>query len=257
MAFLTASLRTTGGTRARLKIANRPIPQMRSAPSLITPLLLAILAAGACSDQGPSTLTIRQDPTASGDGQSQLVDAYLQNPIRVIVTEDGTPKPGVEVVWETTGQGATVGQSTITDQNGMTQTFWKMPNTAGPQEATATVANADGSPVTFVATALPGPASRIFIEAGDGQTQTTSVAFSEALAVRVTDRLSNPVAQAPVQWELTSGSVVLDRSMTSSGTDGIAEVPITAGPIAGSATVTASLVGGSPSVVFHLTVEMP
>jgi hypothetical protein len=230
---------------------------MRSPAPSNTLLFLTCLVAGACSDQSPTTLSVRLDPSASGNGQTQLVDAYLQNPIRVIVTEDGTPKSGVEVVWETTGQGATVGQSSLSGQDGTAQTFWKMPNTAGPQGATATVAGADGSPVTFVATALPGPASRIFIEAGDGQTQTTSVAFSEALAVRVTDRLSNSVAQAPVQWELTSGSVIVDRSVTNSGTDGIAEVPLTAGPIAGAATVTASLVGGSPSVVFHLTVEAP
>jgi Big-like domain-containing protein len=230
---------------------------MRFATSRILPLLLAALAGGACSDQSPKMLMVGKAPSASGDGQTQLVDAYLQNPIRVIVTEDGTPKPGVEVVWETTGQGATVGQSTITDQDGITQTFWKMPNTAGSQEATATVAGADGSPVTFVATALPGPASRIFIEAGDGQTQTAGGAFPEALSVRVTDRLSNRVAQAPVQWELTSGSLILDRSISNSGTDGVAEVQLTAGPIAGAATVTASFVGGSASVVFHLTVEAP
>ncbi|HSE68724.1 MAG TPA: Ig-like domain-containing protein [Gemmatimonadales bacterium] len=218
---------------------------------------MACLAAGACSDQGPLTLTIREAPSASGDGQTQLVDAYLQNPIRVIVTEDGAPKSGVEVVWETTGQGATVGQSSLTGQDGTAQTFWKMPNAAGPQEATATVAGANGSPVTFTATALPGPASRIFPESGDGQTQKSGLVFSEVLAVRVTDRLSNPVAQAPVRWELTAGSVIIATTITNSGTDGIAEVGITAGPIAGPATVSASLIGGSPSVVFHVTVEAP
>ncbi|HSE47439.1 MAG TPA: Ig-like domain-containing protein [Gemmatimonadales bacterium] len=230
---------------------------MRSATSPINLLLSACLVVGACSDQGPTTLMVRQAPSASGDGQTQLVDAYLQNPIRVLVTEDGAPKPGVEVVWETSGQGATVGQSTITGQDGMTQTFWKMPNTAGPQEATATVAGADGSPVTFTATAIPGPASRIFLESGDGQTQKSGLVFSEVLAVRVTDRLSNSVAQAPVRWELTTGSVIIATTITNSGTDGIAEVGITAGPIAGAATVSASLIGGSPSVVFHVTVEAP
>ena len=230
---------------------------MRPAAPSNSLLLLTCLVAGGCSDQSPRTLAVRLDPSASGNGQAQLVDAYLQNPIRVIVTEDGTPKSGVVVVWETTGQGATVGQSSLSGQDGTAQTFWKMPNTAGSQEATATVADADGSPVTFVATALPGPAHRLVIEAGDGQTQTASVVFSEALAVRVTDRLSNPVAQAPVQWELTSGSVILDRSVTNSGADGIAEVELTAGPIAGAATVTAALAGGTPSVVFHVTVVAP
>jgi len=50
---------------------------MRSATSSINLLLLACLVAGACSDQSPATLMVRQAPTASGDGQTQLVDAYL------------------------------------------------------------------------------------------------------------------------------------------------------------------------------------
>ena len=230
---------------------------MRSATSPINLLLLTSLVAGACSDQSPATLMVRQAPTASGDGQTQLVDAYLHDPIRVVVTEEGTPKAGVLVVWETSGQGATVGESILSDQDGMAQTFWKMPNTAGPQQATATVLGAAGSPVTFVATALAGPPSRILIEAGDGQSQTSDLVFTEALAVRVTDRLSNPVDQVPVQWQVTAGSVILGAAVTSTGTDGIAEVELTAGPFDGDATVTAALASGSPSVVFHLTVAPP
>ena len=230
---------------------------MRSATSPINLLLLTSLVAGACSDQSPATLMVRQAPTASGDGQTQLVDAYLHDPIRVVVTEEGTPKAGVLVVWETSGQGATVGESILSDQDGMAQTFWKMPNTAGPQQATATVLDAAGSPVTFVATALAGPPSRILIEAGDGQSQTSDLVFTEALAVRVTDRLSNRLAQVPVQWQVTAGSVIIDAAVSSTAGDGIAEVELTAGPIEGAATVTAALAGGSPSVVFHLTVVPP
>ena len=230
---------------------------MRSATSSIILLLLTCLVAGGCSDQSPATLMVRQAPSASGDGQTQLVDAYLHDPIRVVVTEEGTPKAGVSVQWETSGQGATVGQSTISGQDGMAQTFWKMPNTAGHQQATATVLGAAGSPVTFVATALPGPPSRILIEAGDGQSQTSDLVFTEALAVRVTDRLSNRLAQVPVQWQVTTGSVILDAAVTNSGTDGIAEVGLRAGLVGGAATVTAALASGSPSVVFHVTVEPP
>ena len=79
--------------------------------------------------------------------------------------------------------------------------------------------------------------------------------FTEALAVRVTDRLSNRLAQVPVQWQVTTGSVILDAAVTNSGTDGIAEVRLRAGLVAVAATVTAALAGGSPSVVFHVTVE--
>jgi hypothetical protein len=200
---------------------------------------------------------VRQAQSATGDGQTQLVDTYLHEPIRVVITEEGNPKAGVLVVWETTGLGATVGQSTLSGQDGIAQTFWKLPNTAGPQVATATVAGATGSPVTFTATALPGPPSRILIEAGDGQNQASGMVFSEALAVRVTDRLSNPVEQVPVQWHVTAGSVILGAALTSTDTEGIAEVGLTAGQFDGPATITAALTGGSPSVVFHVTVLPP
>ena len=230
---------------------------MRSATSSINPLLLTSLVFGACADQSPTTLMVRQADSANGDGQTQLVDTYLHDPIRVVVTEEGTPKAGVLVVWETSGQGATVGQSTLTGQDGMAQTFWKLPNTAGPQLATATVSGAAGSPVTYVATALPGPPSRILIEAGDGQSQTPNWVFTQALAVRVTDRLSNRLAQVPVQWQVTMGSLILGAAVTNSGADGIAEVDLTAGPVDGAATVSAALASGSPSVVFHLTVAPP
>jgi hypothetical protein len=230
---------------------------MRSATSSINLLLFTCLVAGACADQSPTTPMVRQADSANGNGQTQLVDTYLHDPIRVVVTEEGTPKAGVLVVWETSGQGATVGQSTLTGQDGMAQTFWKLPNTAGPQVATATVSGASGSPVTFVATALPGPPTRILIESGDGQNQTSGLVFTEALAVRVTDRLSNRLAQVPVQWQVTAGSVILGAAVTNSGTDGIAELELTAGPIDGAATVSAALAGGSPSVVFHVTVEPP
>ena len=230
---------------------------MHTAPTSIHLLLLTGLAAGACADQSPETLMVRQAESASGNGQTQLVDTYLHDPIRVVVTEGGTPKAGVSVVWETSGQGATVGQPTLSGQDGIAQTFWKLPNTAGPQLATATVAGAAGSPVTFVATALPGPPSRILIEAGDGQRQASGMVFSEALAVRVTDRLSNPLEQVPVNWMVTTGSVILGAAVTSSGTDGIAEADLTAGPFVGAATVTAALASGSPSVVFRLTVVPP
>jgi hypothetical protein len=81
--------------------------------------------------------------------------------------------------------------------------------------------------------------------------------FSEALAVRVTDRLSNPLEQVPVDWMVTSGSVILGAAVTSTGADGIAEANLTAGPLVGAATVTAALASGSPSVVFRLTVVPP
>jgi hypothetical protein len=81
--------------------------------------------------------------------------------------------------------------------------------------------------------------------------------FADPLSVLVTDRLANRLAQVQVRWMLTSGSVILGAATTDTGSDGIALVNLTGGPSTGPASVTAALGGGSPSVVFHVTVVSP
>ena len=219
---------------------------MRMALRLIPGLSVALFAA-ACSDQGPDTLTLSQAPAASGDQQTARVDAFLHDPVRVLVTQGGSPKAGVSVVWETSGgPTADLGPPTLTGSDGIAQTFWKMPQAEGPTLATAAVAGASGSPVTFQASAFADLPTRILIEAGDGQSQSSGMVFANLLAVRVTDHFLNRRPQVTVQWMVASGSVALDAYSSATDADGIATLAVTAGADSGSGHDHRGASGGTP-----------
>jgi plastocyanin len=120
---------------------------------------------------GPSPLVLAKEPTASGDAQTGPVSEALPNDLRVVVTQDGSPRPGVTVTWSTSS-GSLAPTSGPTDDGGIAASSWTLGPTAGAQAAQATVAGATGSPVTFSATATggappPPPPSTIAITVGN------------------------------------------------------------------------------------------
>ena len=134
---------------------------MRSNPIRLAALMFAVsgTALAGCGDDGnePAGLAAaRAQP--SGDGQTAAPGAALLAPVRVRVTGDGQPEAGVTVTWAAAGAGASIAPPTgATGADGVAEAAWTLPGTAGPATATATVADAAGSPVTFTATAtVPG-----------------------------------------------------------------------------------------------------
>jgi plastocyanin len=120
---------------------------------------------------GPSPLVLAKEPTASGDAQTGPVSEALPNDLRIVVTRDGSPQPGVTVTWST-ASGSLTPTSGPTDDGGIAASTWTLGPTAGAQTAQATVAGATGSPVTFSATATggappPPPPSTIAITVGN------------------------------------------------------------------------------------------
>jgi len=110
----------------------------------------------ACSDdQGPSEppLVVEKPATKSGDGQTGPVSTALGNPLRVyITTRDGEPVEGVGVAWST-AQGGLISDAQNSDELGIATAFWTLGPEEGTQVATAEVAGADNSPLTYTATA--------------------------------------------------------------------------------------------------------
>ncbi len=106
----------------------------------------------ACSgdDEGPETSPLVIEKT-SGDGQTGLVGTTLDNPLRILITRDGEPVEGVEVDWA--AEQGSVGEEQESDQEGIASAVWTLGPEEGEQAATATVEEADGSPLTFTATA--------------------------------------------------------------------------------------------------------
>ena len=100
---------------------------------------------------------IAKTATKSGDAQTGTAGQALPSALRVVVTRDGTPEPDVAVTWSAAAGG--IGPSPDqTDANGESTSLWVLGDQAGPQSASASVTGATGSPVTFTATALSGPA---------------------------------------------------------------------------------------------------
>jgi plastocyanin len=98
-------------------------------------------------------LVVQQAPESDGDAQTGPVGEALPEPLRILITRASEPQEGVDVTWSA-GQGGSVSPTAgVTGADGIASTTWTLGPTAGAQSATATVADAEGSPVTFTATA--------------------------------------------------------------------------------------------------------
>jgi plastocyanin len=131
----------------------------RSGFSLLGFVAAAAALGAACSgdDQGPSQppLVIEKPATKSGDQQTGPISVALGNPLRVLITREGEPVEGVDVTW-TAGQGGSIGSETESDEEGFATAVWTLGTALGNQAATAAIDGADGSPLTYTATATDG-----------------------------------------------------------------------------------------------------
>jgi hypothetical protein len=158
-------------------------------------LCAAALVATACggSKDGPTgapARAIQKTATASGEGQTGTVSTVLANPLRVLVTLDSVPQAGDTVTWAAGAAGASVNPvKSVTDAGGIATATWTLGTTAGAQSATATLAGATGSPVTFGATASAAPVpvlAKAPAASGDAQAGTVATALANPLRVLVT-----------------------------------------------------------------------
>lgn len=113
----------------------------------------------ACNDddQGPGepALDIEKPTTKNGDQQTGPVSTALGNPLRVLITRDGEPAEGVDVDWST-GQGGSLSDEQQSGQDGIASVVWTLGPEVGQHTATASLEGADGSPLTYTATATIG-----------------------------------------------------------------------------------------------------
>ena len=121
-------------------------------PALAALAVTAMLGACSSDDGGnPTTLSVAKTATASGDAQNGTAGIALTNPLRVAVSDGGILADGETVTWATTSGGSLSPATSTTDVNGVATTIWTLGPGGGAQTATATVAGASGSPVTFTA----------------------------------------------------------------------------------------------------------
>ena len=226
-------------------------------PLTVPILLCAALSGVACADDpvAPAApLVIEMNPGASGNGQSAEVGSTLPLPLRVKVTRAGQPVEGVVVSWAAGPGNGTVGSASTTNANGVGAVIWVLPTSSGSKSATATLVGAEGSPITFTATANPGQATSFSIFGGNNQTVSVGAAAGLPLAVLLQDQHGNPIVGVDVEWVLVSGSAVLSATGTVTGVIGSTFIDVTGGATPGPAVIRAIPDVALPSLDFNLTV---
>ena len=81
------------------------------------------------------------------------------------------------------------------------------------------------------------------IQAGNGQTAPAGSEFPTPLGIIVLDQYDFASANVQVVWTITAGGGSLSATTTKTNESGIASTVYTAGPTAGTATITADIAG--------------
>ncbi len=241
--------RTVSGTGGGAMLPPVLLPRHFAAAHRLTAVVLLAACGGGGgggTDTGPSAPVITKAPAGSGDQQSDTVGQTLPVPLMVLVTRDGQPAAGETVGWSTAA-GSVSPASSATDAAGLAATSWTLNTTTGAKAATAALAGATGSPVTFSATALGGPPVVMLKLSGDLQANDVGLPLAQPLTVRVHDQFNNGVSGMAVAWQVTQGSAQLSAASTPTA-NGAAQVMVTLGGSAGAVTIAASAAvpSGSP-----------
>ena len=163
----------------------------------------------------------------AGQQQSGTVGQPVGISPAVRVTDAlNSPVANVTITFEVTrgGGGVSEGEQTTGADGVATLGQWTLGTAPGSNALLATAPGLEGSPVSFTAVASAGPAAKLALHSGDGQTTVVGTAVTEAPAVLVTDIYDNPVSDVPVKFLITSGGGRLLGAAQASGTDGIARV---------------------------------
>ncbi len=159
----------------------------------------------------------------------------------------------VLVRWKvTSGGGKVVNDSVRTTASGEASSGgWTLGTTSGEQTLQA---SADGiTPVTFTATAAPGPLAKFTRVSPDVQSAEVNTAVATPPSVRTEDQYGNPVPNVSVVFSVTLGGGTLTGNQPTSNAQGVASVAAwRLGTAAGQQIVTAST-SGIENIVFGAT----
>lgn len=205
--------------------------------------------------EGPadvSTGPIADFSIVTGTNQIGTVGDRLEvNPAVAVTDPDGRGVAGVPVSFAvTSGGGAALTPSVLTDSAGVASTPWTLGTTTSEEQRllAATVDTEAGKSfgVEFRATAVPGEPDTLRLVSGDGQLGTAGDELPLPLVVRVDDAHGNPVGGVEVDWFATGGGT-LSASTTLTLGDGLASVRWTLGPATGPVySATATLASHTP-----------
>ena len=220
-------------------------------------LYLVLVGLAACTadetggdQQGAAT---EQAVRAGGDRQTGPAGAELAEPLAIRVSDPaGGPISGATVNWSVlSGGGSLAASQSTTDAQGLARAEWTLGPGAGPQEAAGSVSGLP--PLRFIATALPGPPSRLEANVPQPLAGAAGTALRDSMTVRVTDAFGNPLGGVPVVWAVTAGAGSVSPDTTVTDSAGVAKAQWTLGPAPGKHAATAAA-SGLPQVIFAATV---
>jgi Domain of unknown function DUF11/Bacterial Ig-like domain (group 1) len=228
---------------------------------------------GACLSAGASTtcnLTMTANMTvsatfvpppsisvSSGSGQSAAINTAFAAPIRALVVDSlGNPLAGSTVVFAVppSGASATLSSTTaVTNAAGIASVTVTANGSAGAYLVSAGIMGTAAS-TTFSLSNYGLPAS-VTVVSGSGQSVTVAAAFGASLIVVVRDAVSQIVPGATVTFAAPTTGARATLSSLSVVTDatGQSTITATAGLIAGSYAVTATVSGVATAASFALT----
>ncbi|MFN2563909.1 MAG: hypothetical protein ABR499_02700 [Gemmatimonadaceae bacterium] len=128
----------------------------------------------------------------------------------VIRVADSTSRvlPNVPVSWTALDGGRVESLAARTDSAGEARAHWTLGPKVGTQRIRVYVGRGRAvPPLTVTASALAGTAARLTIVSGDGQRARAGALLAKPITIRVTDRTSNPVADAMIALAISAGSL--------------------------------------------------
>jgi len=202
----------------------------------------------------------------AGENQTGIAGVALPTTWQVQTFDaSGNPVIGATINFAAPNGGAVSPATATTDVNGVAKTTLTLGQSVGTYAFTATVAGTSSVTTRVTAAAIAGPAAALGILSGNNQADTVLATLAQPFIVKVTDALGNPVAQQPVDFVVQTGQANLLPAVgaapqplvhTSTDNNGIAQVSLVAGIIAGSVTVRATVPQTSiVSVTFTATVK--
>jgi subtilisin family serine protease len=177
-----------------------------SAAASVTGLAGSPVAFGANANAGPPSALTR----VAGDNQTGTVGAALADSLVVEAKDQfGNPVGGAPVTWLATAGGTLSAATKPTNASGRSMVSWTLGAGAGPQQATATLPGAAGSPLPFAATATPGAPSLLAFSTQPAASAAGTV-ITPAVRVAIEDAFGNTVSAA-------AGPIVLALGANPSG----------------------------------------
>jgi hypothetical protein len=179
-------------------------------------LLASIITAGSLRCAGDNLGPPNTLEKVAGDGQSGGIGQALPAPLVVEVTDgSGNGVAGVTVTWAVQGGGSVSAQTVQTGSDGRASVQRVLGPQLGQQTTTATAGGVQGSPVTFVATAVAsGPGVTIVTQPPPSALSGEVFDPANQPVVSVGDASGNPMAGTQVTATIGSGGGTLEGQTT-------------------------------------------